>query len=314
MKHHKLKTFATLLTVSTVTIHFINIITENKYNKKNILKKDDDLFYEFRFGKIRYNKTGNGNPILFIHGLETGSSSYEFHKIVEPLASHYTVYTLDLLGYGLSEKPDITYTNYFYLQLIHDFIQNIIKEPTEIVTSGDSSTIALMLNYLNPELVKTMYLINPQYMFDMNVIPSKQNKLLQTIYELPVYGTFFYQIIHPNEKMKNKFLTEYFYDPAKVKEKDIDAYMESAFIGGSGNKYSFSSVHNHYTNINFVQALKANQKQIILMGGTDLKDADTNLDNYKYYNNHIKSYMIPDTKKLPHLENPDEVVEKILNN
>lgn len=308
---HKFKTIATLLIASTATIHLMNKATEKKYNHTDILKNDKDEYYQFRFGKVRYTKTGSGKPILLIHDLESGSSSYEFHQIINKLAEANTVYAIDLLGYGLSEKPELTYTNYFYVQLIHDFIQNVIKEKTTIITSGESSTIALMLNYMNTDLVEKMYFINPQYIFDMNIIPSKQNKIMQTLYELPIYGTFIYYLFHQNEKIKNKFLSEYFYDPAKVKEKDINAYMESAYAGGHGNKYSFSSVENHYTNINFLQALKTNKKPIIILGGSDLENIKTNIDNYQYYNDMVSFHMIPNTKKLPHLENPEEVIKNI---
>jgi pimeloyl-ACP methyl ester carboxylesterase len=308
---HKLRTIATLFVASTTTIHFINKVTTSKFDQKQILKNDEDKYYEYRFGKVRYSKKGSGKPILLIHSLDTGSSSYEFYKIVDKLACDNCVYTIDLLGYGLSDKPEITYTNYFYVQLIQEFIHNVIKEKTTILTSGDSSTIALMLNNINKELIKKMYLINPQYIFDMNMIPSKQNKFMQTLYELPIYGTFIYHLFHQNEKMKNKFLSEYFYDPAKVKEKDIDAYMESAYIGGKGNQYSFSSVQNHYTNINFLKALKENDKPIVILGGSDEENIKTNLDNYKHYNDMITTHILLNTKKLPHLENPDEVMEYI---
>lgn len=308
---HKIKTLATLAALSTAAIHIINKTTENKYNQKDIIKTSDDQYYEYRFGKIRYTKEGEGNPILLIHGLDTGSSSYEFHKINHKLSESHCVYTIDLLGYGLSDKPEITYTNYFYVQLIHDFIKNIIKEKVTLITSGESSTIALMTNYLNEQLVDKMIFINPQYIFDMNIIPSKQNKKMQTLYELPIYGTFAYHLIHNNERLKNKFLSEYFYDPANIKEKDIDAYMEASHIGGANNKYSFSSVENHYTNINFLQALKQNTKPILILAGTDLENSNKNIDNYKFYNTNISSHMIPNTKKLPHLENPEEVISKI---
>ena len=69
---------------------------------------------------------------------------------------------LDLLGYGLSDKPNMTYTNYLYVQLILDFIKNVIGEKTDIVASGDSSSIAIMACHNDPESIRNVILLNPQ--------------------------------------------------------------------------------------------------------------------------------------------------------
>jgi pimeloyl-ACP methyl ester carboxylesterase len=42
-------------------------------------------------------------PLLLIHGYPT--SSYDWHTLWDPLAKRYSLYALDLLGFGLSEKP-----------------------------------------------------------------------------------------------------------------------------------------------------------------------------------------------------------------
>lgn len=47
-------------------------------------------------------------PLLVIHGFPT--SSFDFHLVVERLASHRRVVLFDMVGYGLSAKPDLAYT------------------------------------------------------------------------------------------------------------------------------------------------------------------------------------------------------------
>ena len=47
-------------------------------------------------------------PLLLIHGYPT--ASFDFHRLWPALAERYSLYTLDLLGFGLSAKPaDATY-------------------------------------------------------------------------------------------------------------------------------------------------------------------------------------------------------------
>ena len=51
---------------------------------------------------------------------------------------------MDLLGCGCSDRPKITYTNFLYVQLITDFIKAVIKQPTDVLTSGLSGSFAVM--------------------------------------------------------------------------------------------------------------------------------------------------------------------------
>ena len=61
--------------------------------------------------------------MLLLHDLHCASSGREWQYIEDTLAQDHTVYTLDLLGCGRSDKPAITYTNFLYVQLIVTFIK-----------------------------------------------------------------------------------------------------------------------------------------------------------------------------------------------
>jgi pimeloyl-ACP methyl ester carboxylesterase len=52
--------------------------------------------------------TERSEPMLIIHGFPT--SSFDFRATLPSLAEHRRVVLLDLLGYGLSDKPDIAFT------------------------------------------------------------------------------------------------------------------------------------------------------------------------------------------------------------
>jgi pimeloyl-ACP methyl ester carboxylesterase len=49
----------------------------------------------------------DGAPLLVVHGFPT--SSFDFHLVVDRLAVGRRVHLVDLLGYGLSAKPDVAY-------------------------------------------------------------------------------------------------------------------------------------------------------------------------------------------------------------
>lgn len=62
-------------------------------------------------------------PLLILHGFP--SSSFDFHRVVDRLAVHRRVLLFDLLGYGLSEKPDLAYSFALQADIAMAFIDDL---------------------------------------------------------------------------------------------------------------------------------------------------------------------------------------------
>lgn len=307
----KLTSIALLSSSSIIAIHIMNRIHTSLCTGKNLLNNSENYFYDWRFGKIRYQKKGSGSPLLFIHDLTIGSSNYEYHRLINNLTEKHEIYSIDLLGYGLSDKPYITYTNNLYEQLVSDFIKNVIGKKTSIVATGESVPFVIMACHNNPEIFKKIICINPQNLYLQNQIPSKQTSLLKFFIETPVIGTFTYHILSNRESIEKTFHKEYFSHPEEVREKYIYNYLEAAHAGGYSSKYSFASYAGKYMNMNIVHELKEIDNSILMIGGEEEKDIKTTIENYKYYNAAIEDFYIPETKHLPQLEAPDAVLEQI---
>lgn len=308
---HKFNTIFTLTSLVTISIHIINKITGSMYTVKNKLSGQDNHYYEWRFGKIRYTKNGTGTPLLLIHDLLPGSSQYEFHNISHLLSKSHEVYCIDLLGYGLSDKPNMTYTNYLYVEQLNDFIKNIIGKKTDIIATGDASPISIMACHNDANLINKMIFINPQSLYQLNTIPSKQTKALKLLIEFPIIGTFIYNFLTSKENIEKDFKNKYYYSPSSVKEDDIDTYLESAHNNDSASRFSFASYTGKYTNTNIIHALKEINNSMYIIAGKEKEDIKTIIDNYIYYNISIESSFIPKTKHLPQLENPEELLNQL---
>ena len=309
--NHKGKKLLILAGLATATIHIINKIEYSHSLVKNVLACNQNNYYEWRFGKIRYTKKGSGTPLLLLHDLTIGSSSYEYHKLIDSLSKKHEVYAIDLLGYGLSDKPNITYTNYLFVQLVTDFIKNVIGRKTNIIACGDSAPIAIMLCHNDNEVINNLIAINPQSLFQLNQIPSKQTKILKMLIETPIIGTFIYNL-HTNQRAFTKLFHEkLFYNPYNIKENDIISYQEAAHIQDFNSKYTYCSYVGRYTNANIIHALKEINNSIYIIAGDCKEDNHTIIENYEYYNNAIESVYINKTKQLPHLEKPNVVLRHI---
>lgn len=303
------KTILFLTALAATTIHVINRLEYSRCTMKDVLTCTENKYYEWRFGKIRYIKKGNGTPILLLHDLTLGSSSYEYNKIIGSLAANHEVYCLDFLGYGLSDKPNMTFTNYLYVQMITDFIKNVIGRKTDVIASGDAFPIATMTCHNDNNLIHTLVGINPQSLYQLNQIPSKQTKILKLLMDTPIIGTLIYNMNTSKAAFTKLFQEKYFYNPYHVNEKDIASYVEAAHTPDYHSKHAHASYVGRYTNANIIHALKEINNSIYLIGGKEKEDIYNVIDNYVYYNSAIEYSYIPLSKQLPHMEKPEEVLK-----
>lgn len=192
---HKILTLAALTTIAAGVIHLTNRVIVASSQLKEMLDFSNHNYYNWRFGKIYYTKKGKGSPLLLIHDTMPGASGYEWSRVEDQLAQEHTVYTLDLLGCGRSEKAGITYTNFLFVQIICDFIKNVIKEKTDIIASGFSCSFVTTAAAYDKESINKIMFINPVSMISLAQTTTKKDKLFKFFIELPIFGTFIYHII-----------------------------------------------------------------------------------------------------------------------
>ena len=200
----KLTTCALLGGTAAGIMHVVNRLVYYISTIDNLLYHKDEKYYDWRFGRIFYTKQGSGSPILLIHDLNVISSSCEWEKVVETLAQTNTVYTIDLLGCGRSDKPNLTYTNYLYVQLVTDFIKHIISSKTDVIATGESGTFVLMACANDNTIIDKVMLVNPQNLVTLAKIPTKRTKILRHFISTPIIGTFAYNMLVNKRTIEDK--------------------------------------------------------------------------------------------------------------
>lgn len=308
-----LAAIGTLVTAGLAGMHYANRIIAKKACEEELLFNQEGNYYSFRFGNIFYTKQGSGQPLLLIHELNPACSHIEFKAIVEELSAQYTVYTMDLLGCGRSDKPAITYTAYLYVQMVNDFIKNVIGEPTHVIVSGMASSPVLLACSIEPDLYGKIICINPPSLQAGNKIPTPTLRMLKTLIEVPILGTFIYNL-HVNQKaIERKLEKEIFYHPPtgqmssyllRQKKKCAAFLYEGSHLNGYGSKYLYSSLRARYLNVNTFQALSNIDHSIYVIMGKEEPDARERTREYRDCNCSIETALIPRTKHVPHLENP----------
>ena len=291
---NKLFTLLLISAGTTASIAAINKCIKISAISKNLLSEPKSLCYKWRLGNIHYTKTGSGKPLLLIHDIHAAASGHEWSQLVPLLQEHYTVYTIDLLGCGRSEKINMTYTNYLYVQLLCDFIKSI----------------PVMACASDPDLFDQIMLINPLRILDCSLIPGKLAKMYKFMVELPVIGTLLYHIAASKHIIAEEVCSHGFYNPFSVKPKLIDSYYEAAHLGNAP-KAIYASSKCNYTKCNITNAIRKIDNSLYIIGGSAVSDIETRLDEYKDCNPAIETAIIPETKGLPHLESPEKVLHLV---
>lgn len=295
------------LVASITTI--INKIIFLLSTMKNKLYNTSSYYYQWKFGKIHYVVKGEGKPLLLIHGMKNGSSLYEYNKLFNLLSKDYKVYAIDLIGHGNSDKPKITYTAYIYVQLINDFIKSVIKQPVDVITSGVTNSFVTMSCHQDNTLFNKIIFINPSDINGLVKNPTKRDKILKYILELPILGTSIYNFINSKFRINKKF-NNYFYKKPIIKKKYIEAFYEAAHTSKLNSKYVYASTRCKYTNVNIIPALKAlNNSIYIIQGCQRINNHEKIINKYKEINPAIEGSSIDKTKEFPHIEKVESVYQ-----
>src|ERR1700690_4461332 len=67
-----------------------------------------------------YLHAGNGKPLIFLHGWAQSSTTWK--GVLSSLQNEYSVYAIDLPGFGQSETPPHAWTVEEYADFVHAFI------------------------------------------------------------------------------------------------------------------------------------------------------------------------------------------------
>lgn len=89
--------------------------------------------------KMHYTETGDGDPIVFLHGIPT--SSYIWRNVVPHLAPLGRCIAPDLIGFGHSDKPDIAYSVFDHIAYFDQFINALQLKNITLVMHGWGSVI-----------------------------------------------------------------------------------------------------------------------------------------------------------------------------
>jgi pimeloyl-ACP methyl ester carboxylesterase len=132
---------------------------------------------------IHLCEVGSGMPVVLIHGFM--GMAYDWRFNIQELGKHFSVYALDLPGFGYSGKPlNFNYSSSGYAEFIVSFLDEYGIDQAVLVGNSMGGQIALMTCLKYPRLVAGLVLIDAGgYPHSVDFLPFK-------LLKAPVIGEF----------------------------------------------------------------------------------------------------------------------------
>ena len=299
------KNFLKLTALSIIGALIQNEYINIKSNINNSFISNNYLEYKSSFGSVKYRRIGSGAPVLLIHNASVGDSDKEWDKII-PLFINRTVYTINLPGCGNSDKNLLQYSNYIFSKVILEFIENVIDDTTDIITSGNSSTAAIITKMSDTNnYIKRLIFINPPKITPL-ATPDKKKKLFCRLIETPVIGSV---IFNRKFTLKNVIsdLEKKFCTSNSLSEDYSKEYYNSIHYKNVNSKYMYSSTELNllYDNIEYLLT-KINSFSIITSSAYE-----QTAEKYKSINPNAQIIYINNCLDYPHIEQSQITMDKI---
>jgi pimeloyl-ACP methyl ester carboxylesterase len=181
-----------------------------------------DRFITVNSVKTRYFVEGSGPPVLLIHGLGGGVECWLY--TIGVLARHHTVYALDMIGFGLSDKPlDACYDIDSIARFTVNFLDALHLERVAIIghSMGGALALRFALNY--PYRVTRLGMLAPAGL-------GKEVDFPLRLFSLPLLGELLYQ---PSLAVSRQGIKAMCYDQSLSVEEAAQLHFERSVLPGA---------------------------------------------------------------------------------
>lgn len=136
-----------------------------------------------------------GRPLVLIHSINAAASSFEMRPLFDHYLSRRPVYSLDLPGFGHSDRSPRDYSPELYATAIADFLRSIVVEPADIVVLSLSCEFAARAALIAPQQIASLVLVSPTG-FNAQSLPSPGvSAAVLRVLSLPFLSQWLYDLV-----------------------------------------------------------------------------------------------------------------------
>lgn len=245
---------------------------------------------------------GQGDtPILLLHGFD--SSIFEFRRLLPLLATQYQTWTVDLLGFGFTDRlPNLKVNPGAIATHLYSFWKTLIDQPVILVGASMGGAAAIDFTLTYPEVVKKLVLIDSAGL--------KNNPIISK-FIFPPLDYFATEFLRRPQVRENISRSAYFDKSFATLDANICARLHLEMPGWNQALISFTKSGGYG---NFKQKLDLIQQQTLILWGENDKILGTG-DAAKLEKAIPNSQLIwiPNCGHVPHLEKSQVTANYILD-
>jgi pimeloyl-ACP methyl ester carboxylesterase len=167
--------------------------------------------------RMRYLRAGSGPPLILVHGLLGYSFSWRFTMPV--LARHFSVYAIDMLGAGFSDRPaGLDCSFHASAGRLLQFLDHVGVTSFDLLGTSQGGAVAMMAAAQAPQRVQRLILVDP-----VNPWSAHGKRLAPFLSSPPVSPLFL--LLVPFLKVAHPFiLRRLFGDTRRIRPGTLEGY------------------------------------------------------------------------------------------
>lgn len=157
--------------------------------------------WHWRDWDIAYVVRGEGPPALFIHSIHAAAWSAEWRDVFRGLTGDapgvpsHRGYAIDLLGFGASERPPLHYTASLYVDLLRDFLREVVGAPALLLGSSLGATYAMAIACDAPAMARAVCAVGPAGISRLTNGPSFITRAIQATFRTRMPGAVLFRAL-----------------------------------------------------------------------------------------------------------------------
>ncbi|XP_021728804.1 uncharacterized protein LOC110695886 isoform X1 [Chenopodium quinoa] len=190
--------------------------------------------WKWRGYSIRYQRCGDTGPALvLVHGF--GANSDHWRKNLPVLGMSHRVYSIDLIGYGYSDKPnprDFGPTSFYTFETwasqLNDFCVEVVKDGAFFICNSIGGLVGLQAAVMEPQICKGLMLLNISLrMLHIKKQPPLARPLIkgfQSLLRNTDLGKVFFRTVATPQSVRN-ILCQCYNDTSQVTEELVEKIL-----------------------------------------------------------------------------------------
>ncbi|BAY18966.1 alpha/beta hydrolase fold protein [Nostoc sp. HK-01] len=274
--------------------------------------------WQTRYTYIRPSANyNNSTPLILLHGF--GASIGHWRHNLEVLGEYHTVYALDMLGFGASEKAPANYSIELWVEQVYEFWRAFIRQPVVLVGNSNGSLISLAAAAAHPDMVQGIVMMSlPDPSLEQEAIPAVLRPIVKTIKNIvasPLVLQPVFQFVRQPSVLR-RWASLAYANPEAITDELIEILAGPPQDRGSAR--AFSALFKAAIGVNFSPSVKAvlpklTIPMLLIWGQKDRFVPPVLATRFAQYNNKLELLNLENVGHCPHDECPEQINQAILD-